>query len=341
MIRVGLVGYGFMGGMHSQCYAATGDAKVVALADIEPERREAAKAKLACETYDSIEAMLASADIDVVDICTPTYLHEGHVIAAAGAGKDIMCEKPMGLTLAACDAMIDAVKSAGVKMMVGQVIRFWPEYQVIKQIVDSGEHGKVQSVSAKRLSPPATWAWQDWLADPTKSGGAIHDLHIHDQDYIAYLIGSPKKIQSRAIKGRKGGLDSVQTLAWGHESGASSYAEGSLMMAPTFPFTMELLVNCESASIGYCSGCDPSLTVYPFDGEPYCPELPEAKVGASSETGGNISSLGGYFNEIRYFVDCIKAGKAPTIVTPETAREAVRICLAARKSVETGEAVEL
>ena len=341
MIKVGLVGYGFMGKMHSQCYEATGEAKVVALADVESDRRDEAKAKLGCETYKSIEDMLASADIDTVDICTPTYLHEEHVVASAEAGKDIMCEKPMSLTLESCDRMIAAVNKVGVKMMIGQVIRFWPEYQVIKKLVDSGKYGKVQWLSARRFSPPANWAWQDWLADPAKSGGGILDLHIHDQDFIAYLIGLPKKIQARAVPGCKGGLESVQALGWGHESGANSYAEGSLAMAPGYAFNMALIVECEKASIKLDIGDDPSLMVYPFDGEPFAPELPAVDVGSSTETQGNIGSLGGYYNEIKYFVDCVTSGKRPEIVTPETAREAVRLCLAVRKSAETGDVVNL
>ena len=341
MIKVGLVGYGFMGKMHSECYQATGEAKVVAVADVEPDRREDAKAKYGCETYESIQRMLASADIDVVDICTPTYLHEEHVAAAAASGRDIMCEKPMSLGVESCDRIIAAVNKAGVKMMVGQVIRFWPEYQVIKELVDSGKHGKVLWLSATRRGAIPTYAWRDWYAEPAKSGGAILDLHIHDLDYISYLVGSPKKVQTRAVPGRKGALDTAMTLGWGHGDGITTHAEGTLALAPGFPFTMALLVACEKAAINYDLATNPTLMVFPFDGEPFAPKLPDPGVGASSSAGGNISDLGGYFNEIKYFVDCLKAGKKLEIVTPETAREAVRICLAARKSAETGEIVSL
>ena len=341
MIKIGLVGYGFMGKMHSECYQATGEAKVVAVADVEAGRREDAKANYGCETFGSLQQMLASADIDVVDVCTLTYLHEEHVAAAAASGKDIMCEKPMSLTVESCDRMISAVNKAGVKMMIGQVIRFWPEYQVIKELVDSGKYGKVLWLSATRRGAVPTYAWQDWYADPAKSGGAILDLHIHDQDYISYLVGSPKKILARTVPGRKGAPDSVMALGWDHSSGVSSYAEGTLALAPGFPFTMALLVACEKATIKFDLNTDPTLMVYLFEGGAFAPKLPDPGVGATSSAGGNISNLGGYFNEIKYFVDCLKAGKKFEIVTPETAREAVRICLAARKSAETGKIVNL
>jgi predicted dehydrogenase len=341
MLKVGLVGYGFMGNMHIQCYDATGLAKVVAVADVEEDRRKDAKAKYCVETYATLQEMLASADIDAVDICTPTYLHEECVVAAAVAGKDIMCEKPMALTVEACDKMIAAVEKAGVKMMVGQVIRFWPEYQVIKDILDSGKYGKIEWMSARRLSPPPTWAWQDWLTDPLRSGGAIHDLHIHDLDFLVYILGMPKQVFCQGQLGPNGGLDNIFTTCYGQKDGAKSFAEGSLDLSPSFPFTMALIVACEGATIKLDSGASPSLMVYPMDGDSYAPIVPEVSVGASAGGGGNISSLGGYFLEIKYFAECVKAGMKPEIVTPWTAREAVRLCLAARKSAENAVPINL
>ena len=225
-------------------------------------------------------------------------------------------------------------------MMMGQVIRFWPEYMVIKELVASGKVGKVEWLSAQRRSPFPT-SWENWFADPKRSGGAVLDLHIHDQDFIAYLVGSPKKVDARGERGTGGGIDSVQTLGWEHESGAKSYAEASLNLGPGFPFNMALLVACEKATIKFDMSASPSLMVYPFEGEAYAPELPKSNIGPSTETSGNISDLGGYFNEIKYFIDCIKADKKLEIVTPEDAREAVRICLAAAKSAETDQVVEL
>lgn len=341
MIKVGLVGYGFMGHMHTQCYEASGDAEIAAVADVEQEKRDEAAAKFGCPTFANVDDMLAACGIDLVDVCTPTYLHECCVIPAAKAGKDIMCEKPMSISVESCDRMIDAVNGADVKMMVGQVIRFWPEYQVLKDIVDSGKYGKVLWLSAKRLSAPADWAWQGWLFDPAKSGGGVLDLHIHDQDYVSYLIGSPKMVDARGTEGPGGGIDQVMALGWGHNNGAKSYVEGALTMAATYPFTMYLLVACEKCSIKLDTTATPSLMVYPADGEPYAPKLPEPEVGESTETSGNVGSLGGYYNEIKYFLNCIKTGQKPDIVTPETARDAVRICIAARESVLSGKPVEL
>jgi len=341
MIKVGLVGYGFMGHMHAQCHAATGQGWIVGVADVEPDRRKEAEEKLKCRAFGSLAEMLSSVDIDMVDICTSTYLHEEMVIAAAKAGKHILCEKPMSLTVESCDRMISTVKKAGIKMMVAQVIRFWPEYQVIKEIVDSGKFGRVEWLSARRLSPPPTWAWQGWLLDPARSGGAVLDLHIHDLDYVAWLVGLPGKVQASGSPGPKGGIDSVLTLGWEHPGGAKSLVEASLVLAPGFPFNMSLLVACEKATIRFDSGATPSLVVYPMEGETFAPSLPAPQVGVSTETQGNIGSLGGYYNEIKYFLDCLGASKAPEVVTLKDAREAVRFSLAVRESAQTGKTQKL
>ncbi len=341
MIKVGLVGYGFMGHMHAQCHVATGKSQITAVADVEQDKRDEAKAKYGCEVYATVEEMLAQADIDMVDICTPTYLHAEHVIAAARSARHILCEKPMALSVAECDKMIDEANATGVSLMVAHVIRFWPEYQVVKQLVDSMQFGAVLQVSARRLSPPASWCWQNWLNDPAKSGGAVMDLHVHDQDYINYLIGAPTKMQAQGTQGTGGGWDAVMAIGSGYPGGAKSDAEGSLMMSSSFPFGMGLIVACEKASIKLDSGALQTLMVYPNEGVPYAPELPEPQIGASTETSGNLSSLGGYFNEIQYFLSCLASGCKPTVVTPEDAREAVRVCVAVRQSAESGQDVEL
>lgn len=341
MVKIGLSGYGFMGHMHAQCYAATGEAVVAALADVEPEKRREAAEKIGCPVYASLGEMLAAGGVDAVDICTPTYLHEEQVLAAAAAKKPILCEKPMSLTVASCDRMIAAAAKAGVPFMIGQVIRFWPEYGIVKEIVASGRYGRAAWASARRWSPPPTWAWRGWLQNPKLSGGAVLDLHIHDQDYIAWLAGAPKYVRACGVPGPKDGVDTVLALGSDHASGARSAVEGSLTLSPGFPFNMALLVACEKATIRFDSSLTPSLAVYPFEGEAFAPALPPPPKTGPAEAQGNIGSLGGYFNEIKYFVDCIASGVKPSVVTPEEAREAVRICLAVAKSAATGRVEEV
>lgn len=342
MVRVGLAGLGFMGGTHAQCYAALPNAQLVAVCDVEEDRRTKFAETYGATPYASIEDML-KADIDVMDFCIPTYLHKDAVITAAAAQKHIFCEKPMGLTGAECDEMMAAVRQAGVQFMVGHVIRFWPEYAVIKEILDSGKLGKMQWASATRMSPPPTWSWREWLFDPKLSGGAVLDLHIHDLDFLAWMLGKPKTISAGGVKSKTGALDSVFTTMTGHAGNVVSFAEGSLTMTAGFPFTMGLKVNCEGGSIELNTRLSPNLLVAHPDGTITYPEVPAVEVPSAGGAGtaGNISSLGGYFVEVQYLVNCLDQGETPSTVTAAEAKLAVELCLAATKSAETGTAVAL
>jgi predicted dehydrogenase len=342
MVRVGLAGLGFMGGTHAQCHAAIPNAELAAVCDPEEDRRTKFADMYGATPYVSLEEMLAS-DIDMVDICMPTYLHREAVEAVAAAKKHVLCEKPMALTPGDCDAMIAATQKAGVEFMTGHVIRFWPEYVVIKQILDSEKMGKIKWMSATRLSPPPTWSWNEWLFDPKLSGGAVLDLHIHDLDLIAWTLGKPKAVYASGVKTKTGGLDTVFTTTTGHAGGGVGFAEGCLQMAAEFPFTMGLKIHLEGGTIEFNSRLAPSVLVAAADGGVAHPEVPQPEVPSvgSAGTAGNIEALGGYFVEVNYFVDCLDGGEKPTTVTGEEAKSAVELCLAATKSMESGEVITL
>lgn len=334
MYKVGLVGYGFMGHMHAQCYVATGDAKVVALCDIDPEKRKEAEEKYNCKTYECIDCMLKDSDLDIVDICVPTYLHEEMVVKAAKAKKNIMCEKPMSNSVEACDNMLKAAKDNDVTLMFGQVIRFWPEYQVVKKIIDSKEYGEVQYISAQRRSAFPT-SWENWYADEAKSGGGALDLHIHDIDFINYILGKPKAVFAQGTPGPNTGINGINTQLI-YNTNQRAAAEGILHLKKTFPFNMNMLIQLDKASIKLDLSSTPTLVVYKEDGTELVPELPKVAVTKSTETSGNISDLGGYFLELQYFVNCLKENKKPEILTPEDAKLAVEVCLKAIESAKAG-----
>jgi predicted dehydrogenase len=259
------------------------------------------------------------------------------VIEAAKAGKHIMCEKPMALSLEEADSMVAAAKEAGVKFMVGHCIRFWAEYQVLKEYVDEGHLGKLKSLWFSRLSPTPTWSWNNWLMDEKKSAGALLDLHIHDTDYIIYLLGKPSAVLSRGFKMQGG---------WGHVltdyeyEDIAVFAEGSWAMPSKFPFSMSYRAVFEKGVMDFNSARTPTLLIYEGNNEPYTPELPKPDVG-DVDAGGNISDLGGYYNELAYYIDCLMKDEYPQIVTPESARDSVALILAEMKSLETGEMVSI
>lgn len=337
-INVGILGLGFMGQMHARCYQALPGVNLVAAADGQAEKRAQFEQEFGCVTYTNEPDLLYHLGLDMVDICLPTNLHKDAVVHACNAGKHVLCEKPMALSVAECDEMIAAAKQANVKFMVAHVIRFWPEYIAAKQLIDRGELGAVQYVEARRLSPRPNWSWQNWLMQGSRSGGGILDLHIHDIDFIRYLLGDPRQVYGAGKQSAGGAWDTITTSLTGFPGGATAAATGTLDLAAKFPFVMSLVVNCEQGTILLDSSRTPSLVVMKGDGGPDPVELPAPPV-AKAEGLGNVSELGGYYNEIAYFTSCLSEGKDPEVVTARDAREAVRLCLASRQSAETGQVV--
>ena len=342
MVKVGILGIGFMGTAHFKAYTAYRKAKVVALSDLNPKRlagdwsdiagniegSQAAGADLSKIRLHAKPAdLFADPDVDAVDITLPTFLHAKYTLAALKAGKHVICEKPMACTLADCDKMTAAAKKARRTLMIAHCIRFWPEYQKLKEIIDAKTYGKVLSATFWRKSLTPTWSWDNWLLDEKRSGSAVLDLHIHDTDYVNFVFGVPKAVRSTGVVGAvsRAGVDHVVTQ-YIYDKGPQVTAEGGWAMAPGFGFTAGFCVVCEKATIELdIKGAIP-LTVHTLDGKTLKP-----KVGKGD----------GYINELRYFVDCVDAGKTPTVVTPQDAKMAVGVCLAEARSAKTGKVVKV
>lgn len=337
MLRVGIVGAGFMGQMHANVYSYLPNVKLVGVADIVREKAEKLASGKGAVGYSSFEEMLDEAELDLVDICLPTYLHCEYTVKAALAGKHVFCEKPMAMSLAEADKMIEATNRAGVKFMIGQCVRFWPEYMKLKELLDSGELGRITSASFWRLSATPTWSWENWLMDPKKSGSALLDLHIHDVDFINYVFGEPRGVHSTG---------SCDDRGWNHVFTHYDYedfaciSEGAWDMPPGYPFTAAFRVVGEQASVELHPGENGGLFVYPQNADAYRVDVPKPSL-ETGESQGNISDLGGYFNELQYFVKCIERDEYPGVVTPKDARNSVKMVLAEQKSLETRKVVLL
>jgi predicted dehydrogenase len=336
MIRVGIAGLGTMGGMHAHSYERLPNATLVSGADLEPERQERFAKEHRAQIYPDYEAMLAEAELDMVDICLPTYLHAEAVQAAAAAKKHVLCEKPMALSVAECDAMIAAAERTGVRFMVAQVLRFFPAYATIKEIVDSGHLGKVEWVSATRMGARPLWSWRDWFNDPARSGGAALDLHCHDVDFIGWLLGRPTTVSAVGVKSDRGSMDSIFTTMSGFPGGARAFAESSWTTGADFPFITALKLNLEGGTVSLTHGGPSPVRVDPVHGGTEYPDLVVSQASETVQTEGNISELGGYFLECQYFVNCLERGRVPDRVPPAQSRQAVEICLAAIRSAESG-----
>src|SRR5262249_50099556 len=146
-----------------------------------------------------------------LDICLPTYLHKETAIAALKAGKHVMVEKPIALSIEDADEMVETARETGRALMVGQVLRFFPEFAHIKQVMESGHYGELAAIHLKRVISKPTWARDDWFADTSKTGGAVVDLHIHDADFVQFLFGMPQQVFASGIVGPDGQVSYLVT----------------------------------------------------------------------------------------------------------------------------------
>ena len=337
MMKVGLVGAGFMGNMHATVYTQLPDVKLVGIADIEGVKAKSFADKFKTIPFFTPEELYKREDINLVDICLPTYLHKEYVIKAAEMGKDIICEKPIALTTEDADEMISICKKNKVRFAVAQVIRFWPEYKFLKELYDQEKYGKLKSITCTRLSPAPTWAWDNWLMKGKRSGGALIDLHIHDTDFLLSLLGKPEKIYSVGQANSESSFDHICST-FKFPNGAVAYAEGGWDMPVNYPFNMGYVANFEKATIEFNSRNSPTLTVYEASGQINRPVFEPKK---SDGIEGNISDMGGYYYEIRYFVEHFTHNKPLGVVTPQDARDSLEIVLKERESAQSGKEIIL
>ncbi|MHC4993709.1 MAG: Gfo/Idh/MocA family protein [Planctomycetota bacterium] len=334
MPNIGVIGLGFMGRMHLAAYNKIADATIVAVSDQDEKRAagdlsggwgniEGAVEKLNMKsikgTIDYNE-LLGWDDVDIVDICTPTPGHEEVALAALASGKHVICEKPLAVSLEATQRIADAAAEAEGFFMPAHCMRFWPQWDWIKQQIDAGTYGKVLGATFRRVAsmPPG------WFANGAISGGGILDLHIHDTDFISYAFGKPDAVSSRGYTKTSGLVDHVNTQYIYNDGPPLVTAEGSWCMADGFEFSMRCTVNFENATADFDIMRDPPLVVYK-DGER---EI--------------ITIEGdGYANELAYFIECVKSGTPPTRVTAQDAVTSFEILMAETKSIETGENVKL
>jgi predicted dehydrogenase len=302
-----------MGGVHLRNWQALAGAHVAAVCDARPVTGTATEGNIdtgsdelnldGIAIYTEVAEMVAREKLDAVSIALPTHLHRNISIQCLEADIHVLCEKPMALTVADCDAMIEAADAAGKHLMVAHCIRFWPAYAWAKQAVESGEFGRVLAADFSRFTFSPDWEDGGWLLDPLKSGGIALDLHIHDLDFIQHLLGIPLGIRSESVDSGH-----VHTLV-DYDEGCVVSATASWLMPESFGFEMTFRIVFEKAAAVFREN---KLTVYPAGGEAIVPELGEGD---------------GYRGEIEYFARLVSGESVKKIITPEQARESVRLAL--------------
>lgn len=320
-LRVGLVGAGNMASVHAEGWDAAGD-RIVGVLDPDPERAARFSADHGTEVADDFAQLTALSD--VVDICTPTHTHASYIGMAADAGVDIVCEKPLARTGPDAMAASVACDRAAVRLLVGHVVRFFPEYATARELVVAGDIGTVGVVRLDRSTYLPAGA-SAWFSDHSKSGGVVHDLMIHDVDYARWVAGDVRRVYAKRISDTSRGDHVLATLR--HEGGAISHLQGSWAY-PVGSFRTSL-------EIAGSDGLIVRHVAAPFVGSvsttEHVPDVPEPPASSVESP---------YVTEIRHFSDVLQGRAEPRVTALDGAR-AVAVCDAIAMSIETNRAVEV
>lgn len=320
-MRIGLVGAGVMAKMHLPGWQAAG-ARLTGIFSRRSEAAHTLAREYGIQVFPTYEALLDA--VDIVDLCTPTHLHHPMAMQAFAAGKHVVCEKPVALTLEDASQMIAAAEAAGVRFFVAMVLRFFPQYQLALDMVNDGRVGEVRAMRLKRVAFPPPEE-KDWYFDETRSGGMMVDLMLHDFDFARAVGGEVTRVYARA----DGNRYALATLRFA--DGAMALVEGGWANPPGV-FRTGLDIAGSDGVIEWDS--DATGTIRSFTGPP--------TGDGPREVGLPLSPLAEdpYTAQIVHAYRAIQKGER-FLVTPKDALEALRIALAARKSARTGRVVSL
>ena len=323
-MKVGVVGAGFIGAIHLGAYANMPEVEVVGVADALPETAVAGAAVVGARPYASYEELVVAEEVEVVDVCLPTAYHRELTLKAAREGKHVILEKPIARNLEDAEAILDAFPGDGGRLFVGHVLRFFPEFARIKQMIGAGELGTVGVARASRRSPFLT-GWNDWYADWRMSGGVLVDLVIHDFDFLRWSLGEVERVYAKGVMGREYNRLDYALVTLRFESGAIAHIEGQWGYPGLFNHSMEV---AGSRALVATDSTEPP-PVQLLGGAIGPGESPDVVTGKSP-----------FQTELEHFIRCIATGEA-SLVDAHDAYEALRIGLAATESVRTGRAVTL
>jgi predicted dehydrogenase len=340
MIRIGIVGIGFMGMTHYRAAQKLKGARVTAICSRDSKKlsgdwrgirgnfgepgttMDLSKVK----KYDLPEALFNDPEIDLVDVCNPTNLHAATAVAALKAGKHVLVEKAIALDPKEADAMLRAAKHAGKLLMVAHVLPFFPEFAYAAKTVKESSYGRLLAAHFKRVISKPDWSAE--IGDAAKTGGPAVDLHIHDTHFIGLLCGVPEKVFSTGMK--ENGTVSYLTTSYlyGRNGPAVTCSSGAVSQAGR-QFVHGYEIYLERATLLYESGVQP-LTLLLSDGKIKHPKL---------KTGTDVYAA--FAAEIQAAVDGVRSGTEPELLSGKLARDALVMCYKECQSVRTGKAVGL
>ena len=318
-MKIGLLGYGFMGAAHLAAMRRIDSVSVAGVATrTRPSADTAPRGNLKLESgalpgdvpwVPDWRTLVDDPAIDAVDICLPTPLHREVILAAFARGKHVLCEKPMALTTEECNELLQAAQGAGKTFMIAQVLRFMYPYRYAMDFVRERGRGTVTAATLSRSTGYPQWG--GWLAQPGQSGGAVLDLLCHDLDIALAIFGQPQSVSAVS----DGAIDTMNATLRFEDQLDVKVVGG--WREPEVEFSAEFEIVTGSVTLRFR---DEELTI----------------VRDGVEEPAPVPQHDPYHDEIGYFVECCRTGAPPEQCMPQDSARAVRLALLLRASRESG-----
>ncbi|MGQ9526044.1 MAG: Gfo/Idh/MocA family protein [Armatimonadota bacterium] len=325
-VRFGLIGCGGMGLHLARQANMVEGARVTAVCDSDPDRAAAGGRELDVPFHTAHSELVNRDDVDAVIVASPNNLHCIHSCDAAKAGKHVFCEKPMAPTLSECDDMIAAAQQNEVKLMVAQVLRYFPVFLETRRIVESGAIGKPVAMRVTRTSGPSGTFDHGWRARYDLTGGILMEINAHELDYMRVILGDPVAVYAQSRRLVQGSYDYDDT-----HFVEISFGDGG----------MGFLHSSVAAAVGeyhmVIQGTEGTLTNGGFGGPIRYARFGEEPTEISAS---EIEAEEPYHHELRLFVEAVLTGGKPPVPGRE-GRAAVELALAAYASARTGQPVDI
>lgn len=332
MHHIAVVGSGFIGKAHAQVIKALPQARLAAIINPNPKTASPLAEELGCAWYPSLKEAMKEQSIDIVDVCSPTFLHEQHVLEAADAGCHVLCEKPVTFTLESFDRMAKACRDRGLTFMVAQVARWWPEFIDIGRRLSDGSLGRKRFIYEKRLCRLP--GWSTWHPDPKKSGGGLYDLNIHDIDFLLSVLGRPESVYAAGWQNAQGAWMHVATsLMW--KDGLKAVVETCIDMPGPWPFSIEFRATGDGGTLHYNLMAGVNIK----DGEQNS-AYTWYPAGSEEPQPLSVEQSDMFASEITEFLSAIDEKREPAVTLAQS-RAVLEVILATRRSLESGKAQTL
>ena len=344
-IGFGIVGTGMISRFHAKALADVRGGKLKACVDTTPGRAAAFAKEFPCAPYESLDAMLADEAVEAVTIATPSGAHMEPAVAAARAGKHVIVEKPLDITLKRCDKIIEACEQAGVKLSAIFPSRFHASARLLKQAVDGERFGRLTLGDAyvkwyRTQQYYDSGAWRGtWALD---GGGALMNQAVHTVDLLTWLMGPVEEVQAYAatLAHERIEVEDVCTATLRFANGALGVIEATTAAYPGYLKRIELHGSAGSAVME-----EEDVKHWDFAKKTRGDAAVLRQMGSSKSTGGGAadpSAIGhhGHTMQFQDFIDAIRKDETPAVDGHE-GRRSIEIILAIYKSAQTGKKVAL